>query len=236
MAYEAEKQRIYTELTAAIGITRTIDPILEREAEERAFEAREQVGLNACNCISDQIIHPTAIERRARLKVPDTVGTAEIALWGYQHLDPVGNCITGWLSSTPHRQVLQSTPYDFWGLGIYTELPPGMPELERRWYFVCWFSTEAIEIASAAKPTEILNPTEPLLFMGGTHHGYKFSFNGDILERKDFALTGQKTYRANGRGRINNRTGIWLRVDTGPLAGFWVQEKGFTSKQNTEPL
>lgn len=235
--FEAEKQRIYSELTAAVGIARAIDPILEREATERAFEAREQTGINVCNCVNDQIIHPTAAQRQARLNVPNTVGTAEIALWNYQFLDPVGAAINGWLNSTPHRAVLDSTPYDFWGLGIYTELPPGVTdELQRRWWFVMWFSTEPIDLASAAKPSEVFDPTKPVLFSKGTHHGYKFSFNGDILERKDLVMTGQKSYRANGRGTLNNQAGKWLRLDTGPLAGFWVQEKGFTSRQNTVPL
>src|ERR1044072_8655079 len=69
MAYTAEVQRLYDLLTSGTGVIRTRNPELEAQAELRAFEARNQVGLTVHpdDPALDLIRHPTQAEAEARL-------------------------------------------------------------------------------------------------------------------------------------------------------------------------
>lgn len=138
MAYEAEKARLYSLLEQKTGRTLTRNAHLEREADERALEARQQVGLIATGTSSDNIKHDTDMWE----ELPSGITTyGENAAWFYQWRDPVGHTADAWMGSTPHRNNLLNPAFTNWGLGIYTEFPPGVTEpLERRWYFICIFT------------------------------------------------------------------------------------------------
>lgn len=131
--------RLYDLLTIGSTVIRTRNPDLEREAAERAREARDQVGLVADG--DDGIPHPTQTEREARLG-PDWTGkgVAEIATWNYLYNDPIKAAADGLLGSPVHRAILDDPTFMYWGAGIYTELPEGEPELARRYYVVIWVS------------------------------------------------------------------------------------------------
>jgi hypothetical protein len=142
-ATPADRQRLYDLLTAGTGIIRTRNAELEREAGERAEEARHQVGLvvHPENPELDLILHPTQAEAEARLGPQwSGKGVGELATWNYLFLDPVGKAAQGLLGSPVHRAVLDNPAYMYWGAGIYTELPPGASEIGRRWYFIIWLS------------------------------------------------------------------------------------------------
>ena len=234
--YDAEKNRMDTEISAVVGITRSRDAKLETVAEERAFEIREQVGLTY-DGPQDIPVHPTAAERRARLGVPDSVGTAELATWNYLYRDPVGAAISGLLNSTPHRLVLNNPIYTHWGFGIYTEMPEGSTsELERRWYFSIWLTTQSVDSAALATPDQTFDSPKYVHFGAGTHWGYKFGYDGRILNTKKLVLTKSSRADAKGRGQIIGRDGDWLLMNNGYFENFWVSEYGFYANVNQEQL
>lgn len=227
MAYETEKNRLAQLITDAVGISRTRDSDLEREATERALEARNQTGLNAGSADGyDLIAHPSHEQRLARLGAPATVGTAELATWNYLWNDPVESAANGLLNSPDHRSVLDNSAYTHWGIGIYTEMPPGETnELYRRWWFIIWLATQSIGSAAIATPSQKLN--KKIAFAIGTHYGYKFGYDGRLLSSKAMSLNQPSQAQAKGRGRIPNREGDWLLVANGGLTDHWVQEDWF---------
>jgi hypothetical protein len=230
MAYEAEKNRLADLITATVGITRIRDSDLEREATERAYEARLQTGLNIGDADGpDNILHPPREIRAERLAIPLTVYTAELATWNYLIVsDNVGRAATGLLNSEDHRAVLDSVLYKYWGIGIYTEMPAGeTSETFRRWYFIIWLANKPIGTAAMTQPTELVS--KKISFATGTHYAYKFGYDGRILETKSITLASSSQALASGRGRVPNRAGVWLYVANGAFAGFWVQEDYFAT-------
>lgn len=232
MAYELEKNRLASLLTATVGITRQRDNALEREATERAFEASLQTGMNIGSTDGeDLIIHPTATERRARLNVPTSVATAELATWNYLYQDPILRAAQGFLSSAPHRAVLDSAIYDYWGFGIYTKMPEGSTnELLRRWWIIIWLSNVSIGGASMTQPKEIFSPTKYVGFSTGTYKGYQFDYTGKIISTKSLTLSSSSQAAAKGRGTIPGRPGSWLLMANGHFADHWVPERGFVAQ------
>lgn len=228
MAYEAEKNQLSTIITSAVGIARPRDQALEREATERAYEASFQTGMNLGSEDGyDLIPHPTQEERTQRLGVPNSVYTAELATWNYLWADPVRAAADGLLNSPEHRAVLNNSFYKNWGIGIYTRMPSGQTnELYRRWWFILWFSNVPIEGAAVVTPEETF-PPKYVQFGPGTHHGYKFGYDGRILAYRSLYLTRTSRASAVGRGKIPNRPGSWLLITDGAFAGMWVSEYGF---------
>jgi hypothetical protein len=175
---------------------------------------------------ADLIAHPSAEQRRERLGIPSTVGTAELATWNYLYTDPVKAAADGLLNSSAHRAVLDNRAYTHWGIGIYTEMEPGETrELLRRWWFILWFSTKAIGSAAVATPSEIVN--KKVSFAVGTHYGYKFGYDGRLLATKGGRFDRPSQAQAKGRGRIPGRSEVWLLIANGVFTDYWVQEDWF---------
>lgn len=145
--YEAEKARLYQRMTELTGITRIVDPRLEKIAEDRALEARYTVGVDG----AEGIPHPVN-QLKARTWPLQGVfkGVWENALWHYYPelwVDPVEAAIdaqlpdgtkVGWWNSPTHKWNLQNDDATHWGLGIYEELP--YSNQGPRWYFICEFT------------------------------------------------------------------------------------------------
>jgi peptidoglycan/xylan/chitin deacetylase (PgdA/CDA1 family) len=58
----------------------------------------------------------------------------------------------------------------------------------------------------------------------GPQHGYRFSAAGSILAERSITLTAPTSVTTDRRRVVPNRTGIYLRVTTGTLAGYEVLE------------
>lgn len=149
----ADLDRIYDLLTTGTGIIRTRNADLEREAAERALEARQQVGLNTTGTSSDLIVHPPQSEREARAGEGWAgKGITEVATWSYLWADPLAALVdftspstgnkAGLLNSEPHNTILRDPSFVYWGAGLYTELPPGDPESARRYFLIVWLSKQ----------------------------------------------------------------------------------------------
>ncbi len=230
MAYEAEKNRIAEIISQTVGITRTRDSDLEREADERAGEARYQTGLYIGDSDGlDDIAHPPHSIRLSRLNVPEngSVFVAELATWNYRFLDPIDAAAEGLLNSEPHRQILDMPFYTHWGIGIHTEMAPETEEWERRWWVIIWLSNKAIGTAALAQPAETLS--KKVSFAPGRHYAYQFDWSGKILATKQSTFATSSQALAKGRGRIPNRNGVWLLMANGVYADHWVEEDYFVS-------
>lgn len=237
MAYETEKNRLASLITGTVAIPRSRDDALETEATKRAYEASFQTGMNVGNDDGyDLIQHPTQEERQRRLGIPSTVYTAELATWNYLHNDPISAAASGLLTSPPHRAVLDNSFYKHWGIGIYTRMPAGETnELYRRWWIILWFANVSIAGAAVATPSETFAP-KYVQFGAGTHHGYRFGYDGRILSSKTLNLTRSSMAHAKGRGKIPERPGTWLLMEDGFFADHWVQEHGFWAAANLGKL
>lgn len=211
MAYETEKARLAQMIEDATGIPRTWNKDLEREADERAYEAFLEVGTGPQpDGTYKGISHPTQMERESRLG-PEWAGkgVAEIAIWFFDVLDPVKWAADGWMNSAAHRAVLVDPRFKHIGIGTYTHLPAGAQEYQRRWYFIAWLAIN-IPIAAPTPPEEdmILVPTTVFpkgtvarLTAGVTYNLYR-PVSGK-LERKDISVTSTTDLPVGCRTSLN---------------------------------
>src|SRR5574338_750187 len=122
MAYETEKGRLYGLLEARTGRELVRDSRLESEADERALEARHQVGLYVTGTSADNIRHDLDMWEELPYGI---TAYGENAAWFYLWRDPVAHAADAWMASNAHRHNLLNQTFTNWGLGIYTEMPPG---------------------------------------------------------------------------------------------------------------
>jgi hypothetical protein len=208
MAYETEKTRLLQLLTQATGVNRTLNTDLARVAEERAFEAYQEVGIGPQPDGSYKgISHPTQMERESRLG-PQWAGkgVAEIAIWFYFVNDPIKYAADGFMNSTPHRNVLIDPRFKHWGAGIYTHLPAGEPEYMRRWYIIVWLS---VNIPVAPEPTPVQEgPTTLPAVKNFKADCGTFQINPGVNLRTEANLNSSTVIRATASGSIEKITAI----------------------------
>lgn len=157
----AQQDEFAIRLQEACGVKRTRNVDLDREATERALEARNLVGLHGTTPIWP---HPDLAEIRTRLGSGwEQIGALELAAWNYWWADPIGAAVNGLMNSPNHRPWLVNPDYTYWGIGVDTEVPPkdqwraswSTAAYETRWYFTVWLST-GIPKPKVVEP--ILNP------------------------------------------------------------------------------
>ncbi len=217
-------------------IIRVKNPDLEREANERALEARTQVGLDG----STPIPHPTEDQMLAELQWPGSINVTELMNWGYLWPDPAAAAVdarasdgraVGLLNTEPHRSLLMNPAYSHWGAGHYSEFKPGddttNPLLERHYWGV-WLATGT--------------PLPPTSYAGfGTSHGYprtirfagkvtgrQFTQSGGQIKLKSATWTSSNA-TAGRRAVIPGQPGVWLYIVNGAYAGYWVPEGTVTA-------
>jgi hypothetical protein len=224
-----EVERFAALLQAACGITRTRVIDLDREAGERAAEARAQVGLDGEALIG----HPSGDAIRIRLDWPSSIGAGELATWNYLWRDPVQAAVNGLMASKAHRDVLVNPGFTHWGLGIYTELPTPVPSwtteaLWRRWYFIIWVSTGTPQTVPA--PLPLMRAGEVPTFSGSIGHAWVMVNQGTNVrlgprlaaDRVDFN-TSQGPLKAAWLGPVKGDT--WLAYGD-RWSCLWIPDRG----------
>lgn len=213
-------------------IIRVKNPDLEREAAERAVEARQQVGVDG----QEPIPHPTEDQMLAELQWPGSINTTELADWNYLWTDPAAAAVdarasdgrlVGLLNTEPHRSLLMNPAYSHWGAGHHSEFRPGddvtNPILERH-YWIVWLSTGS--------------PMPPEPYSGfGSSHGYprtisffgrvtgrQFTQAGGQIKTKSATWTKTSSATAGRRALIPGQPGVWLYIVNGVYAEYWVPE------------
>ena len=85
----------------------------------------------------------------------------------------------------------------------------------------------ALALAAGALPATV-SPVRaailPVRMEAGSHTGYRFSSTGAILETKLLKLSTPVIRSSDQRRAVPNRTGVWLRLTQGSLAGWEVRE------------
>lgn len=85
--------------------------------------------------------------------------------------------------------------------------------------------------ASLAKWGDLLLADYPAAQFGGRgylekghHDALKISSDGTVISSMSFTLPVAQAVTVGSRARLRGRDGVWLRVDTGAIAGCWVRE------------
>ncbi len=79
-------------------------------------------------------------------------------------------------------------------------------------------------IASVLPATMQAATLRPVRLEAGPHSGIRFSSTGAVLERKNITLSAPATYQTDRRRVVPSRTGIFIRLTSGPLAGWEIRE------------
>jgi hypothetical protein len=149
MAYETEKAKLYQRIEQLTGISRKIDPRLEKIAEDRALEARFQVGTTGATPIS----HPLDQLKARTWPLQGTFkGVWENATWHYYPpvwVDPIDALIdamlpdgtkVGWWNSQAHKDNLLNVDATTQGIGLFkVHIAPTMAD---RWYAIHIFTKD----------------------------------------------------------------------------------------------
>lgn len=72
------------------------------------------------------------------------------------------------------------------------------------------------------------SPADEVTLLAGNHAGYRFDDQGAIIRGKSVTLPADAAAHTSKRSRIPTRTGHWLYLVDGELAGYWVQESSTT--------
>lgn len=221
--------RLYTDLTALTGISRTRDVRLERIAADRALEMRHQQGLFFDP--NDPIQHQFD-QLRARIYPFQPVdGSTENNTWHYyppQYVDPidaaVGTTFTmpdefgqeqeytvGWWNSAPHKSQLMDTRYTHWGHGIHFE---DMVSGSRRWYFVTVFARDMEPLQ--ARTIEIA---------AGKLIGFHLTADGQAIHKETRSFSSPRAGAIDDRMNVPGR-GPMVHMATTPMKNYWLPDDG----------
>jgi carboxypeptidase T len=88
---------------------------------------------------------------------------------------------------------------------------------------------EVIGLASAycqaeAYARQLHTPAARARLAAGDHVAYRFDRYGDVLEERAVSLSSRRDVRVAESARILGRTGRWLRIASGTLAGYWIEQ------------
>ena len=88
--------------------------------------------------------------------------------------------------------------------------------------------TDALPAPSSStvlRPTSpLLAPAQPVRLLAGRHIGYRLATDGTVLRRRVLDLSAPSQTLSVKWMQVPRRSGWWLYVVEGPLAGFWVRD------------
>jgi subtilisin family serine protease len=130
-----------------------------------------------------------------------------------------------------------------WTSGANTAKIGWLPGRTGSWFYIVngalagyWVrATDRVVLRSAPLaapgPTTVLAPPEPLLdpkqrirFAAGDHVGYRFATDGSVLGKRRLLLGRTSGASMVMRMRVPGRSGWWLYIIDGGMAGYWVRE------------
>jgi peptidoglycan/xylan/chitin deacetylase (PgdA/CDA1 family) len=78
--------------------------------------------------------------------------------------------------------------------------------------------------STAVAPEPVDAATRPVRLEAGAHSGIKFSSTGAVLQRKNITISSPAMVTTDRRRVVPNRSGIFLRISSGSLAGWEIRE------------
>jgi hypothetical protein len=88
--------------------------------------------------------------------------------------------------------------------------------------FVKLCSGELDSGPSLLRPDDRYSPDRPMIFRDGKHRAFKLSSRGRVLDVKTITLGDREREQSTGRAKVDGDA--YLKVTSGPLAGYWVRE------------
>lgn len=148
-------------------------------------------------------------------------GFGEIIAWERGYSDySYERTMEMWWNSPTHHDVMMGADYNAAGGAWKTHVE------DNAHYSVMIFAELCSEVAGATvatlKPSRKYNPDRPMVFRAGSYTGYRLAADGDVLGRKSVQFRATHRPTSSGRALANDRA--WLKVSSGPLAGYWVRE------------
>jgi uncharacterized protein YkwD len=154
----------------------------------------------------------------------------EIIAWSsgdYSYARTIGQ----WMDSDLHRHIMLDADYNAAGGSWATASDGGHYSVM---IFVRLCSSELESGPSLLRPDDEYSPNRPMVFRDGKHRAFKLSSTGKVLDVKRVTLADRRREESTGRARSDGDA--YLKVTTGPLAGYWVREsprrfvRGMTDK------
>lgn len=163
-------------------------------------------------------------------------GLGEIIAWESRYSDYSYHRTMGmWRHSAGHYAIIMTGSYNGAG-GSWATASDGDH------YSVMVFAElceNPATTTSLLKPAHRYDPDRRMILRKGKHTGYKLTSTGAVLASTSVTFDTWKGFRSAGRARVDGHA--WLKVSTGPLAGYWVREsprtyvKGMTAKRSYQP-
>lgn len=251
-------QALLLALAMAAAATAVAGPVraaggdgLRQEANEHRVEGGLQpvVGTPLLDDIADrraaQMVAAGALEHdmdyvRHRLNASGVCwsGFGEIIAWEAGYPDySYERTMRLWWRSPMHHDVMMGEAYNAAG-GAWDRASDGGHYSVMVFVTLCGNSV-ANSSVSLLKPTRKYNPDRPMVFREGRYTGYRLSSDGDVLATKTVRF--EATHRPTSAGRALVGGRAWLKVSSGPLAGYWVHEssdsfvRGTTTRMGFDP-
>ncbi len=184
-------------------------PLLDDIADHRADQMRDR----------DELEHDMDYVRN-RLVKSGVCWTAfgEIIAWSSGDYS-YARTINQWMDSDPHRRIMLSDDFNAAGGSWATASDGGHYSVM---VFVRLCSSELDSGPSLLRPKDEYSPNRPMVFRDGTHRAFKLSSRGKVLDVRRVTLADRQRQESTGRTKVVGEA--YLKVTTGPLAGYWVRE------------
>ena len=147
-------------------------------------------------------------------------GFGEIIAWeNYPDYSP-DRAMEMWWNSPRHRDIMMGESYNNAG-GAWDTAGDGGHYSVMVFVTLCGQSIAA-EPGSVLYPDDRYEPNRELVLKEGRVTAYRLERSGGVIAQKSIKLS--KTVRVRGAGRARENGKAWLKVSSGPLAGYWVHE------------
>lgn len=125
--------------------------------------------------------------------------------------------VTQWMNSEPHRNIMLG---DFNAAGgSWATSSNGSHYSVMVFVNLC---ASELRSSSSLQPAQEYSPDRPMIFVKGTHTAYKLSSTGQVLDSKTVSFSSRTAAESTGRATVEGTA--YLKVTSGPLAGYWVRE------------
>jgi hypothetical protein len=220
-----------------------------------ANEHRTHHGLNAV--VGTALLDNIAVHRAAKMANADEMehdlayltdrlnaagvcyaGYGEIIAWESGYPDySFDRTMDLWWHSDPHRAIMMGAAYNAAG-GAWDTSDSGGHYSVMVFVTLCSLATTNTPV-HVLRPSDAYSPDRVLVFDAGRVTGYRFSSAGNVLSKRTVKFSTTARATSGGRAKVNDKH--WLKVSSGPLAGYWVHEspsahvRGMTERVTFEP-
>jgi hypothetical protein len=218
---EANKHRVAHDLNPVVG-TALLDDIATRRAGQMVAAGKLEHNFDY-------------VSNRLNSSGVCWTGFGEIIAWNYGDYSYSGT-MAQWWDSKDHHKIIMTADYNAAG-GAWQKASDGGN------YSVMIFAELCSGIAQSSvhvlRPDVKYDPDRKMVFRAGWVTGYHLSAGGAVLGKKIVRFGSTARATAAGRARVNGKA--WLKVSSGPFAGYWVHEspdsfvRGMTQRSRFDP-